>query len=106
MFNVLKKLFGTDNEQLTEAIKNGAFLVDVRSKGEYTSGSVKGAVNVPLDQLPSQFSKFKGKQHIVVFCRSGNRSSMAKDILERNGFKNVMNGGTWKNVEQICTSVK
>ncbi|MFC3879872.1 rhodanese-like domain-containing protein [Algoriphagus namhaensis] len=94
-------LFGsTDNTKLTEAIKEGAFLVDVRSAGEFASGSVKGAVNIPLDKIGSQLAKFKGKKNIVVFCRSGNRSGQAKSILEQNGFQNVINGGTWSNVNQ------
>jgi len=94
-------IFGTtDNTELTEAIKEGAFLVDVRSAGEFASGSVKGAVNIPLDRIQSQLTKFKGKKNIVVFCRSGNRSAQAKSILEQSGFKNVINGGTWSNVSQ------
>lgn len=91
---------GIDNSTLTEAIKEGAFLVNVRSAGEFASGTVKGAVNIPLDRVGSQLAKFKGKKNIVVFCRSGNRSAQAKNILEQNGFKNVINGGTWSNVNQ------
>ncbi|EEI94326.1 rhodanese-like protein [Sphingobacterium spiritivorum ATCC 33300] len=95
-------LFGnTDNNRLTEAIKDGAFLVDVRTPAEFAEGSVKGAVNIPLDKIPTELSKFKGKENIVVFCRSGNRSGQAKSILEQNGFHNVINGGTWQNVNQL-----
>lgn len=95
-------IFGkTDNSQLTEAIKNGAFLVDVRTPAEFSAGSVKGAVNIPLDKVTSQLSEFKGKKSIIVFCRSGNRSGQAKNILEQNGFQNVINGGTWQNVNGI-----
>lgn len=95
-------LFGnTDNSQLTKAIKDGAFLVDVRTPAEFSAGSVKGAVNIPLDKVPNQLSKFKNKKSIVVFCRSGSRSDQAKSILEGNGFQNVINGGTWENVNQI-----
>lgn len=81
-------LFGkTDNSQLTEVIKEGAFLVDVRTPAEFSAGSVKGAVNIPLDKVPSQLSKFKGKKNIIVFCRSGSRSGQAKSILENNGLR-------------------
>lgn len=102
MFGIFKNMFApTDNSGLKEAVKNGAFLVDVRTPGEFSGGSVKGAVNIPLDKVPSQLFKFKNKKNIVVFCRSGNRSSQAKSILEQNGFQNVINGGTWQNVNQI-----
>lgn len=92
-------IFGSkDNTKLKEVIQQGAFLVDVRSAGEFASGSVKGAVNIPLDKIGTQLSKFKGKNNIVVFCRSGNRSGQAKSILEKNGYANVINGGSWSNV--------
>jgi rhodanese-related sulfurtransferase len=105
MFGIFKNMFAqTDNNQLREAIKNGAFLVDVRTPSEFSGGSVKGAVNIPLDKVPSQLSKFKDKKHIVVFCRSGNRSSQAKSILEQNGFQNVINGGSWENVNSIVNN--
>ncbi len=102
MLNFLKQLFGGGgNETLSQAISEGAFLVDVRTPAEFKSGSVKGAVNVPLDTISSQLAKFKNKKHIVVFCRSGMRSSQAKAILEKNGFDNVINGGTWNNVAAL-----
>lgn len=99
-------LFGkADHTKLIEAINQGAFLVDVRSSGEFASGSVKGAVNIPLDNLQQQLTKFKGKQNIVVFCRSGNRSSMAKNILAKSGFQNVVDGGTWRNVNKLVDNL-
>lgn len=76
----------------------GTFLVDVRTPGEFEEGSVIGAVNIPLDQVMNELEQFNGKENIVVFCRSGNRSGQAKYILEQNGFKNVYNGGTWQDV--------
>lgn len=85
--------------QLEKLVKGGAFLVDVRSPGEFAMGSAKGAVNIPLDTVANNLAKFKGKENIVVFCRSGNRSGQAKFILEQNGFKNVTNGGTVDSVE-------
>jgi len=78
--------------------KKETFYVDVRTPAEFVQGSVKGAVNIPLDQIEKQLVKFKGKKNIVVFCRSGNRSSQAKAILEQNGIINVTNGGSWEDV--------
>ena len=75
--------------------------MDVRTPGEFSSGSVNGAVNIPLNQIDKQLSKFKNKQKIVVFCRSGARSAQAKSILNENGIENVINGGSWKNVNKI-----
>ncbi len=90
-----------DNTQLLNAIKEGAYLVDVRTPAEFADGHVKGSVNIPLDKMQQQLSKFNDKKNIVVFCRSGMRSSQAKGILENNGIKNVINGGTWHKVNQL-----
>lgn len=89
------------DEKLKEIINNGAYLVDVRSPGEFSGGSAKGAVNIPLDQIANRADELKGKEPIVVFCRSGNRSGQAKSILEQKGFKDVINGGTWEQVNNL-----
>jgi phage shock protein E len=102
MFGIFKNFSSQgDNENLAMLIRDGAFLVDVRTPLEFADGSVKGAVNIPLDNIPNQLTAFKNKTHIIVFCRSGNRSSQAKVFLEQQGFTNVTNGGTWKNVNQF-----
>lgn len=107
MFETLKNLLTRkSNSNLENLIKEGAFLVDVRSAGEFAEGHVKGSVNIPVDQVQSQLSRLKDKKQIVVFCRSGMRSSQAKSILERNGFSNVTNGGTWGSVNAIANSQK
>lgn len=98
-------LFGKTDSQLTDAIKKQPLLVDVRTPGEFRAGSIPGAVNIPLDMLNSQLSKCRGKNCIVVFCASGMRSSQAKGILERNGFTDVINGGSWKNVQTTIVNI-
>lgn len=92
---VTKSITAQKTKQTT---KNETFYVDVRTPAEFAQGSVKGAINIPLDQIENQLAKFKGKKNIVVFCRSGNRSSQAKVILEQNGFTNIKNGGSWEDV--------
>jgi phage shock protein E len=97
--NIFQQLFGGGPKvDLKATIAEGAFLVDVRTPGEFTSGHVKGSVNIPLDSITKQLAKFKNKKNIIVFCRSGNRSGQAKSILEQNGITNVVNGGTWQEV--------
>ena len=99
--NIFKQLFGgSEPVNLQEIIDEGAFLVDVRSPVEFAQGHVEGSVNIPLDTIQSKLAQFKGKKNIVVFCRSGNRSGQAKVILEQNGFSNVVNGGSWEDVNQ------
>ena len=102
MLDFLKSLFGGRNTpDLNQLLKDGAFLVDVRSAGEFKSGSVKGAVNIPLDKIKNQVNQCKGKSAVIVFCKSGMRSAQAKRILDQNGIPNVINGGSWNRVDQI-----
>lgn len=102
MLELFKGIFSkNDNTSIQNLIKEDAFLVDVRSHAEFAEGHVKKSVNIPLDQIQNQLKQFKDKKHIIVFCRSGMRSSQAKAVLERNGFTNVTNGGTWKSINSI-----
>jgi phage shock protein E len=101
--NLFKQLFGGEPAvDLSGIIKEGAFIVDVRTPGEFAGGHVNGAVNIPLDQLPQQLSKFKNRKNIIVCCQSGGRSGQAKIVLEKNGITDVTNGGSWNNVAQYC----
>ena len=105
MLNFLKNILNpTGHQALTEALNGGAYLVDVRTPVVFSAGSVKGAFNIPLDAISKHLGKFAGKKSIVVFCRSGNRSSQAKRILDQNGINNVMDGRTWQNVQQLLTN--
>lgn len=100
--NLFQRLFSSaPSVDLQSIIDEGAFLVDVRTPGEFAGGHVKGSVNIPLNMVPAQLAKFKNKKNIIVFCQSGGRSSQAKNILQQNGFTNVINGGTWNNVRQF-----
>jgi rhodanese-related sulfurtransferase len=88
MFGIFKTLFSQGvSKELEEALRQKAFLVDVRTPAEFAAGSVPGAVNIPLDRVEQSLNQFKGKGPIVVFCRSGMRSSEARSILVRNGCK-------------------
>lgn len=88
------KLNTMEEKQMSikQEVAKGALMVDVRTPEEFASGSVKGAINIPLDEVENRINEFKGKPAVVVFCRSGNRSGQAKEILENNGIKNVING--------------
>lgn len=96
--NIIPVTKSRTTQKTKQTTKNETFYVDVRTTAEFAQGSVKGAINIPLDQIENQLAKFKGKKNIVVFCRSGNRSSQAKVILEQNGFTNIKNGGSWEDV--------
>ena len=78
-----------------ELVKNGAIIIDVRTNGEFQGGHIKGSINIPLDSINNKIEELKKKNKIVITCcRSGNRSEMAKSILERNGIE-CYNSGAW-----------
>ena len=100
MFAQLKSLLGFGPKiNYAQLIQEGAVILDVRTKGEYSGGCVKGSVNIPLDQLQRNLSKLKHKDKtIITCCASGMRSAAAKGILKSNGYTNVHNGGSWHKV--------
>lgn len=92
MISLFKRLFGSNNE--TNVIENGAAIVDVRSKAEYASGHIKGALNIPLEIVESKADELKKYPQVVVYCRSGNRSGQARKFLMQNGLSNVIDAGS------------
>ena len=101
MLEILKKLFGGGPKtDLGELIKNGAVIIDVRTPGEYTSGHIKGSINIPLDSFKSQMSKLNKAKPIITCCASGMRSGSARSVLIANGFTEVHNAGSWYNLKK------
>lgn len=81
--------------------KEGYILLDVRTKGEYESGYIPGAINIPLSDIDEKIISFlpDKSQMILVYCRSGNRSREASDKLSKLGYSNVLEIGginAWK----------
>ena len=68
---------------------DGAFFLDVREVEEWDAGHVPDTTNIPLSELENRLNELPTDQDIVVICRSGNRSTIGRDILLDAGFKNV-----------------
>jgi rhodanese-related sulfurtransferase len=101
MFGFLKKMFQEDNSELTDALKRGGTILDVRSFGEFQMGSAQGAKNVPVGNIRRMKKKIsKMKQPIILCCASGARASMAQQELKNMGYDDVVNGRTWRRVSQ------
>lgn len=96
MLGIIKKLFGArDSTDYKTLLSQGAVVVDVRSPGEFRSGHIKGAINIPLDEVKSRAVELKKKNKpVITCCRSGNRSGMAKSMLTSAGVE-CYNGGAW-----------
>ena len=69
-------------------------IIDVRETYEFEEGHIENAINIPLGLIPNNIEKVKAMtQPIVVYCRSGNRSGMALQLLKQAGIQEVYNGG-------------
>lgn len=93
-------------KQIEKMIREGAFLVDVRTPMEFEEGTAKGAVNIPLEDLEDRLVDFKGKKNIVLFCKSGGRSAYAESVLNMIGVVDTVNGGVWQQVDRIVRAVE
>ena len=86
-------------DQIKELRQRGAQILDVRSPGEYASGSIKGSRNIPLDQLGARMSELKKDKPILACCASGMRSGRAVGMLVKAGFTDVHNVGPWQTLK-------
>ena len=100
MINTIKQLFGLGLKvDYAQLMKDGAVIIDVRSKSEYHEGHIKGSQNIPLSNLSNHYSKLSKDKTIITCCASGMRSAQAKSNLKFNGFTKVHNGGGWSNLQ-------
>ena len=96
MINKIKNMLGLGPKvDYVELLKRQASIIDVRTKGEYSGGHIKGSINIPLNNLDSQLSKIKKGKPVITCCASGMRSASAKGILKSKGYTEVYNGGSW-----------
>ncbi|WP_164110247.1 MULTISPECIES: rhodanese-like domain-containing protein [Sphingobacterium] len=106
MLSIFKSIFSNDDTVLKEVLLHDhPRLIDVRTPSEFAGGTVQGAKNIPLNELESKLGSLDRSKAIVVFCQSGNRSSQAMRILQRNGFEKVHNGGGWRTLKSLVECV-
>ena len=67
------------------------FILDVRSKEEFDSGHIEGAYLLPVSELENRLAELPQDKPIIVYCRSGSRSTSAANILLEKGFKEIFN---------------
>jgi len=80
-----------------EKMKTGALVIDVRSPGEFSSGHLTKAINIPLDEIETALPKRvqDKNQVLLLHCASGMRSGMAKNKLNGMGYTNAFNLGSY-----------
>jgi rhodanese-related sulfurtransferase len=73
-------------EEARRLVDEGAQLVDVRADHEWEAGRIPGAKHVPLAELNERTGEIEQDRPVVLYCRGGNRSTMATDALAAAGY--------------------
>jgi hydroxyacylglutathione hydrolase len=69
----------------------GVLVIDVRGRNEWDAGHIKGAMHLPLAELPDRLHEIPANQPIAVHCQGGSRSAIAASVLEAAGHRDVVN---------------
>lgn len=73
-------------EEAQRMVEEGAQLVDVRADHEWEAGRIVGATHIPLAELAERTGEIDKDRPVVLYCRGGNRSTMAAEALAEAGF--------------------
>lgn len=85
-----------------------AYWIDVRTAEEYADGHVRQAVNIPYEEITARIGEVTDDKDalIYLYCRSGRRSGIARDALERAGFSNAINLGGLEDAQRAAATDK
>lgn len=101
MIRFIKNLLGLGQSvNYKQMVQDGALILDVRTKGEFDTGHIKGALNIPVQELGRHVSKLQKQRPVITCCASGMRSATAKSMLRSAGFAEVHNGGPWTSLQK------
>lgn len=89
---------GYKNLNIEKAIKlvnssTNLIILDVRTREEYLAGNIPNSINIDVlsQDFKSKIDMLDKNKEYLVYCRSGNRSSIASSIMSTNGFLNIYN---------------
>lgn len=90
---------------LAETPVKDALWIDVRSAEEYASGHIEQAINIPHTEIADKIATLQANKDktIYVYCRSGRRSGLAKESLEKLGYSNVINLGGLEDAKKFLS---
>jgi phage shock protein E len=83
-------------EEVKNLMTTGGQLIDVRSPVEFSQGALNGAVNMPIESFQYFAGSIDKTKPVILYCRSGMRSGVAKQFLETIGFDRVFNIGSYQ----------
>ena len=85
----------TITPEILAAIEHKALIVDVRTPEEFADGHYPGAINIPHDTILEGLEQLGVTEEtpVILYCRSGNRSGQAEQVLQEKGFTKARNAG-------------
>lgn len=90
--NVLERRFKQEHfSKVRELLEARECIIDIREKGEYAEGHLKGVPNIPLSELRERVNEIPKDRTVYLQCRSGQRSYNACLLLQNLGYTNVVN---------------
>jgi NADPH-dependent 2,4-dienoyl-CoA reductase/sulfur reductase-like enzyme/rhodanese-related sulfurtransferase len=92
--------------QLADALQSATppLVLDVRTATEYAAGHIRGAVNIPVDEVRDRLHELPNDRDIAIHCKSGFRGHLAARILRQRGFERLVNvTGGWTSFELECS---
>ena len=90
--NILERRFKQEHfSKVRELLEAGECIIDIREKGEYAEGHLKGVPNIPLSELRERVNEIPKDRIVYLQCRSGQRSYNACLLLQNLGYTNVVN---------------
>lgn len=78
-------------DKVRELVESNNIIIDVREIGEYTTGHIQGAINIPLSELRERMNEIPKDKPVYLHCRTGQRSYNAVLALQNAGYQNVYN---------------
>jgi phage shock protein E len=89
-------------------LHEGALVVDVRSTGEFSTQHLRGAVNLPLNELEQGAQRrVPDKNRILLLhCLSGTRSGIARRVLKSMGYTSVFNLGSYRRAQRVVSEAR
>jgi phage shock protein E len=106
LFAIFKRSGKISSSSAQSYLKSGALLVDVRSPGEFNSGHLPDALNLPFQDieapLPPRFEDLN--QVMLLHCRSGMRSMVAAKKLQRMGYTRAYNLGSYSRAAHLVNA--
>ena len=95
-----------NHDQMTQQVKTGAALIDVRNNKEFSTDGLKTALNIPLSMLRVKARDLNATRPHIVYCQDGNQSSAAAFLLAQQGIEvHILKGGLNAQDKPFSTAV-